>query len=576
MRKESDMGLVFRVFSFQGAMRKKYWLGLYLAASESVIFLLNPEINKLLIQMVTGEAADNAISHIAILFVILLALAPLVAYGKYLQGISCDYGVKALRCTLFSHMQSLPLSEMANQRTGDMMTRLTNDVDRAGNMFQSFGVVSLVRFAIVLPTGFVLLLFVDGRIALMSLIYCGITLALATRLNPYVRKLEREARAEIASLANYLIEALRNIPVIRVFLLQPVLAQKYEAICRVIFNKRAKFRTMNGIAYGVVDLFAFSARALGFIAALLLGLGGGSDIANVVYAATLVGIMGDASLSGSTFLLLIQSSLVAAKRVMELFDRPIENDRTSISQVQADAALAVELSNLSFAYQDETPVVSELTLRIKPGEHIALVGGSGGGKSTVVKLIAGLYETSEGQITLFGADAQLLSLEEQRALCSYIPQECTLYDQSIGDNIGLGRPGCTRDEIVLAAKRAGIHDFICTLPNGYDTLVGESGSQLSGGQKQRVAIARAILKDAPILLMDEATAALDSAMEQEVLTSLAPLMAKSTTISVAHRLSTIQNADCIYVMDEGRIVEQGTHQELLHQKGPYYALYQRQ
>ena len=211
MRKESNIALMLRVFSFQGVMRKKYILGLCLAALECAVFLLNPQINRLLVQMVTGEAADGAVVRIALLFALLLALAPLVAYGRYLQSIGCSYGAKAMRCALFSHMQSLPLSEAGSQRTGDLMTRLTGDVDTAGRTFQSFGVVSLVRFAVVLPIGFALLLLADWRVALMSLAYCGVTLVLATRLNPYVRKLEREARAEIASSANYLIEALCNI-----------------------------------------------------------------------------------------------------------------------------------------------------------------------------------------------------------------------------------------------------------------------------------------------------------------------------------------------------------------------------
>jgi len=555
MRKESNIALVLRIFSFLGIMRKKYILGLCLASLECAVFLLNPQINRLLIQMVAGEAADRAVTHIVLLFVILLALAPLMAYGRYLQSSSCEWGIKTLRCALFSHMQSLPLSEASNQRTGDLMTRLTVDVDRAGYTFTSFGIISLVRFAVVMPVGFTLLFVADWRIALMGLGYCGVTLALATKLNPYVRKLEGQARTEIASSANYLIEALRNIPVIRVFLLHPALHQKYEAVCRVIFTKRVKFRTMNGIAYGVIDLFAFSARALGFVAGLWLGLANGAGIANVVYAATLVGILGDASLSGSTFLLLIQSNLVAARRVVELFGLPVEREGISAAQIRPDAPLAIELVDVGFAYQKNAPAVSGVSLSVKPGEHITIVGESGCGKSTVLKLIAGLYAPTEGQVKLFGTDAQGLGLAERRALSSYIPQECTLFDLSVADNIGLGKPGCAREEIVRAAKRAGIHDFILTLPDGYDTMVGESGSALSGGQKQRVAIARAALKDAPILILDEATAALDSAMEREVLTSMAPLMEGRAVISVAHRQSVMQNTGRVYVMEEGRIAD---------------------
>ena len=296
------------------------------------------------------------------------------------------------------------------------------------------------------------------------------------------------------------------------------------------------------------------------------------------------------------------------ERVFKLLDEPLEDLEEGSREIGRDGDIAVEFRDVGFSYDtgmreageagedraeagavakgdgtSETGayvpgknVTEHLDLVLHRGEHLAIVGGSGGGKSTVIKLMEGFYAPTEGEILYFGQKGAGLSLAAIRELFAYVPQECTLFDGTIRENIALGRPEASQARIEEAAKMADIHDFIISLPKGYETQAGEQGGQLSGGQRQRIAIARAILKEAPILLLDEATAALDSAAEREVQQCLDRIADSLTTVTVAHRLSTIRNADRILVMEGGRIVEEGDFEGLLQRRGRFRELYESQ
>jgi ABC-type multidrug transport system fused ATPase/permease subunit len=565
-----------RTAGYMGSMGKLYVLGLLLALFEMGALFAVPVLNRQLVLLVTGEAEQNTFLLSVLIFAVLLVLVPVIALGKYLQGISSAHGIKELRRDVFAHIQKLSVSDAGERKVGDMITRLTNDADRTGQVFQSFAMVSLVRFVSVVPVSAALLLIVDWRIALLGLLYNGVCFFLAAKLNPYVRKLERGAREDIAESANYLLEAVRAGNIIRVFRLSEILGRKFEDVCRKIMGKRIKFRFMNGLSYGIIDLFVFSAQGLAFLLGLGFNLSAGGELAACVYAASLMGVMANATLSGSSFLLLIQPSLAAAARVFEVLDKKTEADRPDTAKPDLNHQFAVELQDLSFSYPDGTKALDSINLKIKRGERIALVGASGSGKSTLMKLLGALYEPGGGGIVFFGAPAERLSLGVVRSLSSYVPQECTVFDDSIGANIGYGRLGASPDEIINAAKAAGIHDYIKALPGGYETVIGEQGSQISGGERQRLAIARAVLKQAPLLLLDEVTAALDSTKESEINKNLESLMSGVTAVTIAHRLSTVRNADRIIVFHKGRIVEEGNHDALMALGGYYQELYAAQ
>jgi len=266
-----------------------------------------------------------------------------------------------------------------------------------------------------------------------------------------------------------------------------------------------------------------------------------------------------------------QEGLAAADRIFAVIDEvPTVVDAPNAKPLK-DPLGAVTFDNVRFLYPDGTEALKGMNFAAKPGETIALVGASGGGKSTVINLIPRLYDVSAGHISIDGTDIRDVTLESLRANMALVSQHVTLFDDTIANNIGFGNAAATRDDIIAAAKSADAHGFISRLPNGYDSIVGEDGDTLSGGQRQRIAIARAILRDAPILLLDEATSALDAESESKVQTALETLSNGRTTIVIAHRLSTVQNADKIFVLDKGAVVESGTHKELSKKKGGVYA-----
>jgi ABC-type multidrug transport system fused ATPase/permease subunit len=244
----------------------------------------------------------------------------------------------------------------------------------------------------------------------------------------------------------------------------------------------------------------------------------------------------------------------------------------------------ISISDLSFSYEgedeesgeDDVEVLRGVSMSAQQGQVVALVGPSGGGKSTIVKLLLGFYPVREGEVAIDGRRIEAYSLPQLRSTMAYVPQDAYLFDGTIAENIRYGKPDATRDEIVAAAQAANAHAFILEQPDGYDTPVGERGAKLSGGQRQRIAIARALIKDAPILLLDEATSALDSESEQLVQDALKVLMRGRTTVAIAHRLSTVENADRIYVIEDGALVEQGSHETLLAQDGLYSQLHELQ
>ncbi len=605
--KKSMFALYYRSFFYMGPARKRYLLGLALGAFELAILFSMPYINQELIDIVTGASQGDIMATLFWMLAVFLLFVPPVVYGKYLQAISTAQGTVRLRKLLFGHILHMPNGAMARYKTGDYITRLTSDAEGAMAVFNTFLVVNLIRFAVIFPITLVMLLMGDWHIAVAGVLYSGINMGLSLYLNPLAKRLERGAKEEIAGSASFLIEALRSIPVIRVFALQAALAGRYRAACGVIREKRMKSQTVMGITYGTVDFFAQSAQAVGFILGIVLA-GNQVTLGKAVFHATLMSMMADSVFRLSTFLLLSQSRLVAMERVFKLLDEPLEDLEEGSREIGRDGDIAVEFRDVGFSYgigmreageagedraeagavakgdgTSETGayvpgknVTEHLDLVLHRGEHLAIVGGSGGGKSTVIKLMEGFYAPTDGNIYYFGQDSAGLSLAAIRELFAYVPQECTLFDGTIRENIALGRSDATQARIEEAAKMADIHDFIISLPKGYETQAGEQGGQLSGGQRQRIAIARAILKEAPILLLDEATAALDSAAEREVQQCLDRIADSLTTVTVAHRLSTIRNADRILVMEGGRIVEEGDFEGLLQRRGRFRELYESQ
>jgi len=564
--------MFIRSFSFLGSSRKKFLLGWLLSCAEFGIAFITPFMYRQLVLIVTENNSSQGVQIVIALSIAVLLLTPIVCIGTYLRFTAAAVGAGNMQKQLVDHIQRMSVQQTIDSKKGDYINRLSNDAQSAARIFQGYSLVNLFQFLVYFSVSFIILASINVVLLSISVFFSIMSFIAAVKLNPKARALEGEARNYTSHSASHLVEAFRCMPVIRVFLLKDQIAERYHQACKIIMQKRISFRTLLGIVWAVSDVLRFAVEPIGFIVGIHFMMNGQMGVAQVVFAASVMGIMAEGMRQFGMFTQFIQSGLVAAARVFELFDTPIEDERVTVSPVNIDDKNAIILKDLCFSYSTGAEILKNINITIPKGEMLAIVGGSGGGKTTLLKLLQALYDKTAGDIVLFGSSIDQLSRGDIRGLSSYVQQDCFLFDGTIAENITMGNTKYSQAEVEGAAKKANIHDFIISLPGGYETMVGERGSFVSGGQGQRITIARAILKDAPILLLDEATAALDSHAEIEVHAALEELMKNKTTIVVAHRLSTVKGADRIVVVEGGAIVEEGTHDVLMEKDGAYMKL----
>ncbi|MEH2256376.1 ABC transporter ATP-binding protein [Nostoc sp.] len=478
-----------------------------------------------------------------------------------------------LRLDAYSHLQELELSYFEEHSTGTLLSILNDDINQLERFLDS-GAAEILQFittVLVVGGSFTLIAPNGAWLAILPipLIFWG-SLAFQKRLALRYADVRDKAGFINSRLANNL----SGIATIKSFT-----AETYEQ-SRVLSESEA-YRRSNREAITVSAAFFPVIRfivVLGFIATLFFGgvavannqltVGNYSFIVLIVQQllwpfATLSSVMDE-----------YQRAMASVRRVMGLLDTPIAipTGNRSLPKVRGE----VQFDNITFAYSDRTNVLKDLSLHISPGANIGIVGATGSGKSTLVKLLLRFYEVQGGQILVDGIDIRELQLLELRRCIGWVSQDVFLFHGTVAENIAYGSFDASNEEIIDAAKLAQAHEFILQLPQGYNTIVGERGQKLSGGQRQRIAIARTILKDPPILILDEATSAVDNETEAAIQKSLAMITQNRTTIAIAHRLSTIRHSHCIYVMDNGQIVEQGKHKELLSLNCIYASLWRVQ
>lgn len=573
--KESNILKVFyRTFSFLKGSRLKYISGLILSSLEFAIAFITPFIYKLLIQFIDDSNNMEMLNILMMLFLALILLAPIVCIGTYLRFTAVAEGIGNSQKMVFNHLQHMSILKSAENKKGDYINRLSTDVSTAFNMFQGYAMTAFFKFVIYFFVSFILLARISFALLAISIVFSVICFISSVVLTPKARQLERVAMVSVSNSVSYLVEAFRCMPIIRVFLLKDRLIERYKKACETIVTKRVLFRTLLGAAYGATNLFSFAVQPVGLIIGVIFMLGQNIDMAQIVFAVSIMSIMAKGMEEFGSFTQVIQNGLVSATRVFELLDYDIEDERKPTKLLNKNNEYAISFDNVSFAYPSSDDVLKDISFKVKNGETVALVGGSGGGKTTILKLMQAFYEKQSGDIKLYGTSIDELSLSDIRGTMAYVQQDCFLFDGTIYENIGLNVDKYDKNTIEEAAKKANIHDFIVSLPDGYNTIVGERGTLLSGGQRQRITIARSLLKDADILLLDEATAALDTQTELEIQSALDALLKNRTSIIVAHRLNTIKNADKILVVEDGNIVEEGSHNELMGEKAKYYSLVQ--
>lgn len=481
-----------------------------------------------------------------------------------------------LRLRVMGHLFRLPMAYFEKHHTADSVQKLCFNVEdiktSLANRHQ--GILKPVIMGI---SAIVLILMLDLRIGLMVVALSLISVRANMVLSKPLRSMSVTIQNRFASCTESLTDLLAGIDVIKMFPGARTMTEKYsEANGGMASAAMKKFRRMSDIQ-AVEWASGFLCNIVILLIGVFMSFAGMVDFGTVVAILSLQGMVSFfLSNIGRAWGCLIDS-LVLADRVYEILDEPVWEEQSLCGGASAESLpvgedCGIVMRDVDFSYDGSEKVLSGVDITVGRGKTAALVGESGGGKSTIVKLLLGFYPVCRGMIGVLGKPASAYTPEELRKNIAYVPQDAYLFTTSIKENIRYGKPEADDEEVVAAAKRAYAHEFIMSFPDGYDTMVGERGESLSGGQRQRIAIARAFIRNAPILLLDEATSALDSESERLVQKGIEDLMGGRTTLVVAHRLSTIEKADMIYVIGGGKVCEKGTHDELMRQKGTYRRL----
>ncbi len=497
----------------------------------------------------------------------LLSMGHSYVSARVSQRIMADF-----RVSLFSHLQQLSLNFFAKRRTGELVSRLMNDVGVIQHTFTEMPIDS-AKHLVTIIGGIGFLLVMNWKLCLLILLLLPLLAIVARLFGKRLKSLSTLIQDRTAVLTTLIEEVISGIRVVKSFVQTGREEGRFKVSVESLMSTTIHRAAILAVFIPTITLLTFS------MAIAVLWYGGkqviegtmspGDLFAFVLFAGILIGPFG----SAARLFAQIKETQGAMTRVFELLDSQSEIRDVPNALILSHIEGAIQFDRVGFAYDPRHQVLSSVSFTVQPGERMALVGPTGSGKTTIINLLHRFYDPTDGAIYIDGQDLRSLHLETYYSQIGLVPQETILFGDTIMENIRYGRAGASEDEVLIASEGANAHEFIQTLPDGYHTMVGEKGVNLSGGQRQRIAIARAFLKNPRILIMDEATSALDSQSERLVQSALDRLMEGRTTLIIAHRLTTVQMADRILVLQKGRIIEEGPHQQLLGKKGLYHHLY---
>ena len=556
---------------------KIFWADMFFATLSAAVALTIPLVVRYVTSTLIYLPADEIIRQITYIGIGLVGLLAIDCYSRFfignyghVMGAKMEYDMRA---ELFGHMQKLSFSFYDDAKVGQLMSRITSDLFDITELLHH-GPENIILSVLKITGAFVILVSINGWLALAAFAVLPFMFAFALILNKKMRRAFRANRVKIADINAQIEDNLSGIRVVKSFANEDIENEKFRVgNDGFLAAKKNSYHYMGSFQAGV-GVFTTMIQVSVILVGTVLIAHGRVDMTDLVTFLLYIGVFTDPIRTLVDFTEQFQNGYTGFERFQEIMNiRPdIEDapDATPIGMVKGE----IEFDNVSFQYKDnQENVLNHINLKVPAGAYMALVGSSGAGKTTLCSLIPRFYDVTGGRIMIDGKDIRSVTLKSLRDQIGMVQQDVYLFAGTIFENIQYGKPGATREEVIEAAKNANAHEFIMAFPDGYDTDIGQRGIKLSGGQKQRLSIARVFLKNPPILIFDEATSALDNESEKVVQDSLEKLAKNRTTFVIAHRLTTIQNAEKILVLTEDGIAESGTHEELLAQGGLYEKLY---
>jgi ABC-type multidrug transport system fused ATPase/permease subunit len=562
-----------RLYKYVRPYWPSFFLGLFCLLISSSANLIFP---KLLGQLVDSGAQGHLaqdINHIGLLLMGILAAQAIFGYFRIRLFVNVtEKTLASLRQTIYEHMIRLPMRFFLTRRVGELSSRISSDISLLQEIFTTT-VAEFLRQMIIIVGGIILLMHTSMQLTLLMVGCIPVIILIAVIFGRIVRRYSKEAQQQVAEANTIVEETLQGVLSVKAFANEFFEMGRYRSKISQVAQTGIKTGQYRGLFAALMILAIFGAViSVIWRGALLIAdhkLATGELFTFVIYSS----FIGSSVTGLAEVYTSIQRSIGATEHLLEILDEPaepLEEQVTVAPEYQLSGQVSFNHVNFRYPSREDLAVLQDITFNISADQQVALVGPSGAGKSTIVSLLLRLYDPEEGTIRFNGREAHEFPLSALRSQMAIVPQDVFLFGGTIRENISYGKPGASEEELVRAAEQANAWEFIQRFPEGLDTIVGERGIQLSGGQRQRIAIARAVLKNPRILILDEATSALDSESERLVQDALEKLMEGRTSIVIAHRLSTVRKADKIIVLDKGRIVEQGTHQELVLVDGGLY------
>lgn len=576
MEKRTD--LFKRILTFT----KPYWL--YLAGA--VVSALLSVSMVLYAPILIGKGIDQIVAPGKVAFDQLLpilgeliAVALLGALFQWLMTLCTNMvtykTVRDLRVCVFNKLEEIPLSKIDSRSHGDIISRIINDIDSISDgLLQGFSQLFTGIITIVITLGYMLA--INFKVGLVVVVITPLSLFVASFIAKHSFSMFRRQSAIKGQLSGCIEELVGNQKVVKAFCYEERAQKEFDRINHELYDAGVKaqfYSSLTNPCTRFVNSVVYAAVAL---VGALSCIGGGFTVGALSSFLTYANQYTKPFNEISGVVTELQTALASAKRVFAVMDEPAEAPDDPDAAHPSHAEGRVEIDHVSFSYHKEHPLIQDFNLKVQPGQRIALVGPTGCGKTTMINLLMRFYDTDEGEIRVDGVPSQKIARDALRSLYGMVLQDTWMFKGSVRDNIAYGKPDATDEEVVAAAKAAFAHSFIMRLPQGYDTILSEDGGNISQGQKQLLCIARAMLTKPSILILDEATSSIDTRTEIKIQKAFAEMMKGHTSFVVAHRLSTIREADCILVMRDGKVIEQGTHTELLQKNGFYHELYYSQ